>query len=157
MSFQQGLSGLNAAARQLDVIGNNVANSSTVGFKTSQAIFADVYANSVAAASGSAVGIGTTVATVQSNNSQGNITATSNPLDIAINGSGFYRLDTNGAISYSRNGQFHLDKDGFVVNAQGNKLTGYGVDAAGNVLASNPSPIQVSSADLLPTATSQAH
>src|SRR6185295_16208383 len=110
MSFQQGLSGLNAASRQLDVIGNNVANASTVGFKTSQAIFADVYANSVAASGGSSVGIGTTVAAVQANFSQGNITATSNPLDIAINGSGFYRLDTNGVISYSRNGQFHLNK-----------------------------------------------
>jgi len=156
MSFQQGLSGLNAAARQLDVIGNNVANASTVGFKTSQTIFADVYANSMAASSATSVGIGTAVAAVQANFSQGNITATSNPLDIAINGSGFYRLDNNGAINYSRNGQFHMDKDGFVVNAQGEKLTGYGVDAAGALIASNPGPIQVSSADLLPTATSKA-
>src|SRR6478752_998777 len=116
MSFAQGLSGLNAAARQLDVIGNNVANASTVGFKGSEAVFADVYANSVGAAAGTSVGLGTTVASVQANFGQGNITATTNPLDIAINGSGFFRLDTNGAVTYSRSGQFHVDKDGFVVN-----------------------------------------
>ncbi|MFP5404249.1 MAG: flagellar basal body protein, partial [Gammaproteobacteria bacterium] len=64
MSFQQGLSGLNAAAKNLDVIGNNVANSSTVGFKQSQAQFADVYASSLTGAGGSNIGIGTKLATV---------------------------------------------------------------------------------------------
>ena len=153
MSFQQGLSGLNAAARRLDVIGNNVANASTVGFKTSEALFADVYANSVAAAAGSSVGIGTTVASVQTSFGQGNITATSNPLDVAINGNGFFRLDNSGVVTYSRNGQFHLDKDGFIVNSAGAKLTGYGVDAAGALIAANAAPIQVSTSDILPTAT----
>ena len=153
MSFQQGLSGLNAAARRLDVIGNNVANASTVGFKTSQAIFADVYANSVAASAGTSVGIGTTVASVQTGFGQGNITATSNPLDVAINGNGFFRLDNSGVVTYSRNGQFHLDKDGFIVNSAGAKLTGYGVDAAGALIAANAAPIQVSTSDVLPSAT----
>jgi flagellar hook protein FlgE len=153
MSFQQGLSGLNAAARNLDAIGNNVANASTVGFKSSSVVFADVYANSLGASLSTTTGIGTAVAAVQANFGQGNLRSTSNPLDVAINGSGFFRLDTNGSISYSRNGQFHLDKDGFIVNATGSKLTGYGVDANGNILVSTPAPLQVSSAQLPATAT----
>ena len=111
MSFQQGLSGLAAAARNLDAIGNNVANANTVGFKSSGLVFADIYANSLGASLSTTVGIGTAVAAVQANFGQGNLRSTSNPLDVAINGSGFFRLDTNGAVSYSRNGQFHLDKD----------------------------------------------
>jgi flagellar hook protein FlgE len=153
MSFQQGLSGLAAAARNLDVIGNNVANANTVGFKSSGLVFADVYANSLGASLSTTVGIGTAVAAVQANFGQGNLRSTSNPLDVAINGSGFFRMDTNGAVSYSRNGQFHLDKDGYIVNATGAKLTGYGTDANGNILVANPSPLQVSSAQLPATAT----
>ena len=108
MSFEQGLSGLNAASKSLDVIGNNIANANTVGFKSSGAQFSDVYANSIAGSSSSAVGIGTQLATVSANFSQGNITTTNNPLDVAINGNGFYRMSDNGTITYSRDGQFHL-------------------------------------------------
>ena len=103
MSFTQGLSGLNAASKNLDVIGNNVANASTVGFKQSQAQFADVYANSMSGAGGAQIGIGTKVATVAQQFTQGNISVTNNSLDVAINGAGFYRMDNNGTISYSRN------------------------------------------------------
>jgi flagellar hook protein FlgE len=156
MSFQQGLSGLFAAAQNLDVIGNNVANANTVGFKQGGAVFADVYANSLAGGGQNSAGIGVQVTAIQQNFVQGNISTTSNPLDVAINGSGFFRMDTNGTISYSRNGQFHLDKDGFIVNATGSKVTGYGVDAAGNILISDAGPLQVSLAQLqaAPTATS---
>src|SRR5437870_3476006 len=156
MSFQQGLSGLNAAARNLDVIGNNVANANTAGFKQSEILFADVYANSIATSGAAAIGIGTAVAAVQPDFVQGNINVTSNPLDMAINGTGLFRLDANGAVSYSRNGQFHLDQDGYIVNATGAKVTGYGVNSAGSIVAANPGPIQVSTADLIPTPTSTA-
>ena len=90
MGFEQGLSGLNAASKSLDVIGNNVANSSTVGFKESQAQFADVYASSMAGSSGGQAGIGVRVATVAQQFTQGNITTTNNSLDMAISGSGFF-------------------------------------------------------------------
>ncbi|MCK7498303.1 MAG: flagellar hook-basal body complex protein [Comamonadaceae bacterium] len=119
MSFQQGLSGLNGAQRSLDAIGNNVANSGTVGFKLSQAQFADVYAAALGAGGGSQIGIGTSVSTVSQQFTQGNLTVTNNPLDVAINGAGFYRMSSNGAISYTRNGQFNIDKEGFIVNASG--------------------------------------
>ncbi len=153
MGFQQGLSGLNSATKNLDVIGNNVANASTVGFKGSEAQFADVYANSLSGAGAGQIGIGSQLAAVAQQFNQGTITATNNPLDIAINGKGFFRMDDNGAITYSRNGQFQFDKDGFIVNSARMQLTGYGVDAFGNILSAPPSPIQISFADIAPNAT----
>jgi flagellar hook protein FlgE len=155
MGFQQGLSGLNAAAASLDVIGNNVANAQTVGFKASETQFADVYANSLASAGGMGAGIGVRVAAIQPDFVQGNIRTTSNPLDLAINGNGFFRIDNAGTVSYTRNGQFHLDKDGYIVNASGARLTGYGVDAGGTLLVANPGPLQVSAQQLQATATTE--
>src|SRR5690242_16836564 len=155
MSFQAGLSGLNTASKDLDVIGNNVANASTVGFKSSDAQFADVFANSLTGASALQVGIGSQVAAVAQQFNQGNITSTSNGLDMAINGKGFFRLDDNGAIKFSRNGQFHFDAQGFIVNDNNLQLTGYGVDANGNIVPSAPAPIQISFADVSPKSTTQ--
>ncbi len=153
MGFQQGLSGLNAASRNLDVIGNNVANATTVGFKQSQVLFADVFANSIGGSTGTGAGIGVAVAGVQAEFTQGNITTTGSPLDMAINGNGFFRLDNNGTITWSRNGQLHLDKDGYIVNPMGGKLTGYAVNAQAQVVPSNPGPLQVNRADFPPQAT----
>ena len=116
MGFQTGLSGLNAASKNLDVIGNNVANASVVGFKSSHALFADVYANSLNGAGANQIGIGTKVAAVEQQFTQGNITVTNNPLDLAINGGGFFRMSHNGTITYTRNGQFHFDSDGYIVS-----------------------------------------
>ena len=157
MSFQQGLSGLNAAAKNLDAIGNNVANSNTVGFKQSQAQFADVYANSLNGGGGSQVGIGVKVSQVAQQFTQGNITATNNALDIAINGGGFFRMDTNGEITYQRNGQFQLDRLGFIVNPNGAKLTGYTANAAGVLSTGAPAPLSISTADLVPQETTDVN
>lgn len=120
MSFGQGLSGLNAASQNLDVIGNNIANSGTVGFKTSSATFADVYANSQ-------VGLGVQLASVSQRFTTGLISATGNQFDIAIDGPGglFVVQQPDGAILYTRNGQFFSDKDNRIVNAQGQQLMGY--------------------------------
>jgi flagellar hook protein FlgE len=152
MSFQQGLSGLNAASKNLDVIGNNVANANTVGFKASVAQFADVYANSLAGAGAGQIGIGTRLAAVAQQFTQGNVTVTNNPLDMAINGNGFFRLSDNGAVIYSRNGQFHTDRDGYIVNTSGKRLTGYGaVNGVLNTAA--PVELRIDTADLAPQAT----
>ncbi len=156
MGFQQGLSGLDAAAKNLDVIGNNVANASTVGFKSFRAEFADLYANSLAGAGTNNVGIGTQVANVAANFTQGNTITTSNPLDMAINGNGFFRTSTNGTIAYSRNGQFKLDNEGFVVNTSGGRLQGYPVDASGGVVPSAPADLRVSASDIAPEVTTEA-
>jgi flagellar hook protein FlgE len=155
MSFQQGLSGLNGAAKSLDVIGNNIANASTVGFKGSQAQFADVYANSLNGAGGNQAGIGSKVSQIAQQFVQGNIESSSNPLDIAINGAGFFRTTVSGAVQYSRNGQFSLDKDGFMINAQGAKLTGFQAGPTGQILSGSPIPIQISTSDLKPVATTR--
>ena len=152
MAFQQGLSGLNSASKALDATSNNIANSSTVGFKASSVHFGDVYASSLAGSGASQIGIGANVSAVQQQFTQGNITSTNNPLDISINGSGFFKMDQNGAATYTRNGQFHLDKSGYIVNDQSLKLTGYAAQA-GIVVPSTPSPIQISASDLPPIET----
>ena len=148
MSFQQGLSGLNSSAKNLDVIGNNVANASTVGFKQSQAQFADAYAASLAGVGTLQTGSGSRVAAIAQQFAQGNIASSNNPLDIAISGPGFFRLaDPSGSVFYSRNGQFHEDKDGFIVNNLGHNLTGY--EAANGVVAQVQPPVnlQISALD----------
>ena len=154
MSFQQGLSGLNAASKNLEVIGNNVANSSTVGFKQSRAEFSDVYANSLTGSGASQIGIGTKISTVAQQFTQGNITSTNNSMDIAINGGGFFRMSNNGAITYSRNGQFQMDKAGFIVDAQGKRLTGFPA-TSGTLSTGAPLELNINTADLTPLASTE--
>ena len=154
MSFQQGLSGLDAASSALDVIGNNVANASTVGFKGASTHFADLYAASLGLVGASQVGIGVTVSAIQQQFTQGNLTTTNNPLDLAINGGGFFRMSQGGAISYTRNGQFHIDNQGYIINDQTLRLTGYPVTASGQISPSNPVELQLTASQIPPRATS---
>jgi flagellar hook protein FlgE len=154
MGFQQGLSGLNTASKNLDVIGNNVANATTVGFKTGQAQFADVFAASLTGAGSNPVGLGSKLSTIVQQFTQGNITATNNPLDIAINGGGFFRLtDAAGTPYYSRNGQFQVDQNGQIVNAQGLRVTGYMADSTGTIVQGDIQPIVIPTSDIAPQAT----
>lgn len=153
MSFQQGLSGLNAAAKGLDAVSNNVSNAATVGFKGASAQFADVFAASIAGGGSGQIGIGVNLSQVKQSFTQGNISVTNNPLDVAINGGGFFRMSDNGAISFTRNGQFLVDKDGYVVNSAGAHLTGYVANAAGVIVPSSPTDLMISSSDLVPNAT----
>lgn len=153
MGFQQGLSGLNVSSKNLDVIGNNVANATTVGFKSGQAQFADVFAASLQGAGASPVGLGAKVATVVQQFTQGNVTSSNNPLDVAINGGGFYRLsNAAGTVSFSRNGQFQFDKNDNIVNAEGLRLNGYG-SVAGVIQTGQVAPIQLDRSDVTPQAT----
>jgi flagellar hook protein FlgE len=153
MGFQQGLSGLNVAAKNLDVIGNNVANAGTVGFKNGQAQFADVFAASLQGAGSLPVGLGAKIATVVQQFTQGNITSTNNPLDLAINGGGFFRMsDAAGTVTYTRNGQFQFDKNDYIVNAEGLRLMGY-TAINGVIQTGNPVPLQLDRSDLAPQAT----
>ncbi|WP_449544507.1 flagellar hook protein FlgE [Lelliottia amnigena] len=121
MAFSQAVSGLNAAATNLDVIGNNIANSATYGFKSGTASFADMFA-------GSKIGLGVKVAGITQDFNDGTTTNTGRGLDVAISQNGFFRMvDANGSVFYSRNGQFKLDENRNIVNMQGLQLTGYPV------------------------------
>ena len=154
MSFQQGLSGLSAASANLDVIGNNIANSNTYGAKSSRAEFADMYANAIGGTS-NAIGIGTRVAAVAQQFTQGTISTTGNPLDVAINGNGFFEVSgKSGAISYTRNGAFKTDTSGFIVNDQGQRLMGYPADATGTIIPGTATALQMPTAGLTPVVTS---
>ncbi|MFN3861287.1 MAG: flagellar hook protein FlgE [Roseateles sp.] len=156
MAFQQGLSGLNAASKNLDVIGNNIANSSTYGAKASRAEFADVYAAALNGAGQNQIGIGTTLRTVAQQFTQGNITITENPMDLAINGGGFFQLsDGANPPRYSRNGQFKVSKDGFIVNNDGLKLMGYPANGAGVVQPGVAQPLQLPTGGIPPAVTSK--
>jgi flagellar hook protein FlgE len=157
MSFQQGLSGLNVTSKSLEVIGNNVANASTVGFKQSKAIFSDVYANSLNGSGASPIGIGVNLTAVVQQFTQGNITGTNNPLDVAINGNGFFRMSDSGTQTYTRNGQFQLDKNGYITDPTGKlRLTGQVFDInTGNPDGPDNAEIQLDFSDIAPNASTE--
>jgi len=152
MPFQTAISGLRAAQTDLNVIGNNVANVNTTGFKSSRAEFQDVYTVSGPGVAADGPGQGTATARIAQQFGQGNITFTDNGLDLAISGDGFFMLDDNGARVYSRDGSFGIDRDGFVVNANDQKLTAFSADAQGNI-TSVLAPLQISRANTAPSAT----
>ncbi len=144
MGFQQGLSGLNSSSKSLEVIGNNVANANTFGAKSSRAEFADMYAASLGGGGSNGIGIGSRVAAVAQQFTQGNISTTANNLDLAINGRGFFALSSpQGETVYSRNGQFKRDANGFIVNNMNHKLLGQALDASGAPAGPAGSPIQL--------------
>jgi flagellar hook protein FlgE len=145
MSFQTGLSGLNASSRSLDVIGNNIANANTTGMKSSRAEFSDLVASSLGAGGGSnGPGIGVAVQTISQQFSQGNITTSGNSLDVAINGGGFFQLtQTDGSVAYTRDGAFKLDKNGYLVTNTGSNLMGYPTDKLGNPTSASIVPLQL--------------
>ena len=156
MSFQQAISGLNATSRNLDVIGNNIANASTVGAKASRTEFADMYSVALNGAATKQAGVGVAVASVAQIFSQGTITTTANALDVAIAGNGFFQVKTgDNAVHYTRNGQFKLDRSGYIINNQGHKLMGYAADAAGIVQTGQARELQLSTDTIEPNPTSR--
>lgn len=161
MSFNIALSGLNAAQKDLDVTSNNIANVNTVGFKESRAEFVDVYAASLLSSGKTKVGDGVLTSEVAQQFQQGSIQFTSNSLDLAITGNGFYAtvpeidsLET----SYTRAGQFKLNADNFVVNSGGGHLLGFPVNPDGSsssVSLSTATPIRIPTSSGAPTQTSE--
>ncbi len=156
MSFSQALSGLQAASESLDNIGNNIANASTVGFKDVTTSFSDVYASSLWGSTANQVGIGVQVSAVTPQFTQGTITTTSNPLDIAINGNGFFQVQSDGVTTYTRDGEFSLNSTGDIVNNAGQQLLGYPANANGTIAAGAVAPLTLSSAPVPPAATTTA-
>ena len=152
MSFQQGLSGLNAASKNLDVIGHNIANSNTVGFKASRAEFAEMVASAIGSAGGSNAGIGVEVGAVAQQFTQGNLTITGNSLDVAINGNGFFTLTLpDGTAAYTRSGNFKLDKEGNMITNDNAKVMGFPVDpVTGLRTGTDPIPMVFPTAEPIP-------
>ncbi|HSM22776.1 MAG TPA: flagellar hook protein FlgE [Rubrivivax sp.] len=154
MSFQQGLSGLNATSQHLQVIGNNIANANTFGSKVARAEFSDVYAAALNGAGANAIGIGTTLGAVAQQFTQGNIKTTENPMDLAINGAGFFQVtDGNNPVAFTRNGQFKVDRDGFIVTNGGLRLMGYRADELGVVQPGQAVELQLPTAGVRPAPT----
>ncbi|MFM0133053.1 flagellar hook protein FlgE [Paraburkholderia sediminicola] len=153
MSYSTALSGLAGASKDLDVISNNIANASTVGFKSGQAEFSDMYASAMTTAVTNQVGIGVRVSTVAQNFTEGTITSTDRDLDVAINGNGFFELSQNGATVYSRNGQFFMASNGAITNADGLQLMGYAADANSVINPGSVVPLFIPTSDMAPSAT----
>ncbi|MDX8130209.1 flagellar hook protein FlgE [Methylomonas sp. EFPC1] len=160
MAFTTALSGLNAASNNLAVTGNNIANANTVGFKKSRSEFADVYASSLGGVSNTTAGAGVRVANVAQQFNQGSLSFTDNNLDLAISGEGFFTMaksptETND-ITYTRSGEFKLDKDGYLVNNQGKSLMVYkpnGTAVSDGFSTGVTQPVQINTLTGLPSAT----
>lgn len=156
MTFKTALSGLNAAQADLNVIGNNIANVSTFGFKKSRAEFVDVYAASYQGISRLAVGSGVRVAQVQQNMSQGGTTYTDNNLDLAVQGRGFFMVnDDAGQTYFTRNGMFTPDNQGNVVNSRGLQMQVYPANTDGTFNTGTTTGLSISTSEGPPSATTE--
>lgn len=147
------LTGLQAAETTIDVVGNNVANSSTIGFKESEAVFATQFLQTVSiggapnANSGGTnprqIGLGVKVAAITPNFSQGTIEISSNPLDVAIQGDGFLIVQSGTGRLFTRNGQLQLNANNEVVTTTGQRVLGYGIDDNFNLTTDNLEPLSI--------------
>ncbi len=159
MSFRTALSGLNSAQTELDVTGNNIANANTNGFKQSRAEFADVYASSFQGVGATTPGSGSEVSNVAQQFTQGNVDFTNNNLDLAINGEGFFTLSDNGSQVYTRAGAFKVDREGYVVNNQSQRLQVFPATVTATSTTFNTgtlADLQLNTADAAPRSTSSA-
>ncbi len=138
------LTGLQAAETTIDVVGNNVANSSTVGFKESSAVFATQFLQTQSIGSAPSdtsggtnprqTGLGVTVASITPDFTQGTIEVSSNALDVAIQGEGFLIVQGSGQTLYTRNGELQTNANNEIVTVTGNRVLGYGVDDQFNIV-----------------------
>jgi flagellar hook protein FlgE len=155
MTFRLALSGLNAAQADLGVTANNIANSSTNGFKRSRVEFSELFAVSPQGVSSLAAGNGTRVADISQQFSQGSIDFTDNNLDLAISGPGFFTLSDGGATAYTRAGAFKTDSTGYVVNAQGQRLQVFPAITGGGFNTGSMGDLRLVTSESAPSATTQ--
>jgi len=154
MPFRIALSGMNAAQTDLGVTANNIANSSTNGFKGSRAEFADLFAVSLQGVSSNATGNGVRVAAVAQQFAQGSIEFTDSNLDLAVSGPGMFMVSDGGALAYTRAGAYQLNRDGYVVNSQQQRLQAYPPLATGGFNTGGLGDLQLQTTDSPPQATS---
>ncbi len=154
MPFRVALSGLNAASADLNVTANNIANANTTGFKGSRAEFADLFPVSSFGLASTATGAGVRLARVAQQFEQGSVNFTTNSLDLALSGEGFFTLSDNGAMVYSRAGAFGTDRNGYVVNASGQRLQVFPPVSGGTTFdTARLADLQLSTADNPPLAS----
>lgn len=152
MPFDTALSGIRAASNDLSITGNNIANASTTGFKSSRAEFGDVYATSVLGAGNNPVGNGVRLQDVSQRFTQGSIAFTENELDLAVNGNGFFIVRREGEQFYTRAGAFGIDRDGYVTSNTGARLQGFPANERGQITGlQNDIRIQTSNLSPRPT------
>lgn len=133
-SFNIGVSGLRASGSAMSVTGDNIANAGTFGFKRSRAEFQDVLARSLKGIDGGdQIGAGTKLAHVAAQFTQGNVQRTQNITDLAVNGNGFFSLETPNGRGFTRDGAFHFDKNGFLINGDGYKVLGFQANEEGKI------------------------
>jgi flagellar hook protein FlgE len=155
MSFSVALSGLNAASQNLGVTGNNIANANTIGFKSSRTEFADVYSQTSYGLNERSVGSGVRLASVRQSFDQGGVDFTNRVLDVAVDGKGFLTFANGEQLVYSRAGNLDTDRNGYVVNAQGNRLQVFPATATGAIDTGRLSDLQLSTMDNPPRATTR--
>ncbi len=145
MSFYTSLTGLKNSQTELGVIAHNIANSETNGFKKSTVAFADVIASSNTSDPRMAVGVGSSVESINQNFALGPIEQTGSALDVAINGDGFFTTQSSltGQTYYTRNGGFTVDPAGYVTDGGTNRLQGFPVDSTGTPTSTTPADIQI--------------
>ncbi|MEL7537875.1 MAG: flagellar hook protein FlgE [Pseudomonadota bacterium] len=155
MPFRIALSGLNAASADLEVTANNLANVNTVGFKESRAEFEAVYSSSTQTTSSAAIGSGVRLDDVSQQFAQGNVDFTNNALDIAIGGEGFFVLSGDGAVTYTRAGNFRIDNEGYLVSPDTSRLQGYLPTTPGEFNGGQLSDLQITTGANPPAATTR--
>ncbi len=152
-ALYSGVSGLNTNSQAMSVIGNNLANTNTLGFKGARTVFADLLSGRINGSGGSSqVGRGVGMSKVDNIFSQGTFESTESGLDVAIEGEGFFLLKEPGdeTVYYSRAGAFRFDDGGFLVNPEGLRVQGKGYDLNGDLIAGDPTDIQVGNTGLIP-------
>ncbi|MFS1436525.1 flagellar hook protein FlgE [Shewanella sp. 10N.286.48.A6] len=148
MSFNIALSGLQATTQDLNTISNNIANSSTVGFRSGRSEFSAIY-------NGGQPGGVNTMSTSQNFSMGGSLTYTGRDLDMGVQGDGFFVLSgQDGSTMYSRAGMFNQDANGYITDPSGNRLQGYGVGTAGQLQNGNVTDLKVQAGSLPAKATS---
>ncbi|HEY2418484.1 MAG TPA: flagellar hook protein FlgE [Steroidobacteraceae bacterium] len=156
MSFGIALSGLDAAQSNLNVTANNIANSATTGFKSSNSDFAELFAVSPQGVSDTQIGNGVQLQQVEQQFSQGDIQTTGNSLDLALSGNGFFTVSSNGASQYTRAGSFQTNSNGEVVNSAGQNLQVYAPTASGTFNTTSLTNLVIPTGDSAPAASTTA-
>jgi flagellar hook protein FlgE len=154
MALNTALSGINAAQSDLNVIANNIANANTTGFKGSRAEFADIFAVTGLNLNSTAVGSGTRLQAVAQQFAQGDLQTTSNSLDLAISGNGFFAVNNGSGVTYTRAGDFQKNPNGFVTTPDGSRLQIYPSNRAGGFDTSTLSDFSWATSQSNATATS---